>query len=145
MVDGNAGLPPKRRIEFRVGIHGGDVVGERWRPDGRRRHTSSPPAPAVRPVSRRQDAINIAGRDTIPSTELELSGRGTSARQQSAAVENRMEHLSKLIDADNPLLGKSADQFGYVVPDLEQAIKGWIDQGVGPWFTAGPVVVTDNK
>jgi hypothetical protein len=56
-----------------------------------------------------------------------------------------MEHLSKLIDADNPLLGKSADQFGYVVPDLEQAIKGWIDQGVGPWFTAGPVVVTDNK
>jgi Glyoxalase/Bleomycin resistance protein/Dioxygenase superfamily len=56
-----------------------------------------------------------------------------------------MEHLNKPIDADNPLLGKSADQFGYVVPDLEQAIKGWIDQGVGPWFTAGPVVVTDYK
>jgi Glyoxalase/Bleomycin resistance protein/Dioxygenase superfamily len=56
-----------------------------------------------------------------------------------------MEHLSKLIDADNPLLGKKADQFGYVVPDLEQAIMGWIDQGVGPWFTAGPVVVTDYK
>ncbi len=56
-----------------------------------------------------------------------------------------MEHLSKLIDADNPMLGKSADQFGYVVPDLEQAIKGWIDQGVGPWLTVGPVVVTDNK
>jgi hypothetical protein len=56
-----------------------------------------------------------------------------------------MEHMSQLIDADNPLLGKSADQFGYVVSDLEQAIKGWIDQGVGPWFTAGPVVVTDYK
>jgi hypothetical protein len=56
-----------------------------------------------------------------------------------------MEHLSKPIDADNPMLGKSADQFGYVVPDLEQAIKGWIDQGVGPWLTVGPVVVTDNK
>ena len=56
-----------------------------------------------------------------------------------------MEHLSKLIDADNPLLGKSADQLGYVVPDLEQAIKCWIDQGVGPWLTVGPVVVTDNK
>jgi hypothetical protein len=56
-----------------------------------------------------------------------------------------MEHLSKLIDADSPLLEKKADQFGYVVPDLEQAIKGWIDQGVGPWFTAGPVVVTDYK
>jgi Glyoxalase/Bleomycin resistance protein/Dioxygenase superfamily len=56
-----------------------------------------------------------------------------------------MEHLSKLIDADSPLLEKKADQFGYVVPDLEQAIKGWIDQGVGPWFTVGPVVVTDYK
>ena len=56
-----------------------------------------------------------------------------------------MEHLSKLIDADNPLLEKKADQFGYVVPDLKQAIKGWIDRGVGPWFTVGPVVVTDYK
>ena len=56
-----------------------------------------------------------------------------------------MEHLTKLIDANNPLLGKDADQFGYVVPDLEQAIKGWIDQGVGPWLTVGPVVVADNK
>jgi len=54
-----------------------------------------------------------------------------------------MEHLSKLNDADNPLLEKGADQFGYVVPDLEQAIKDWIDQGVGPWFTVGPLVVTD--
>ena len=56
-----------------------------------------------------------------------------------------MEHFSKLINPDNPFLGKSADQLGYVVPDLEQAIKSWIDQGVGPWFTAGPVVVTDYK
>ena len=56
-----------------------------------------------------------------------------------------MERLSKPIDADIPLLEKSADQLGYVVPDLEQAIKGWIDQGIGPWLTIGPVVVTDNK
>jgi len=56
-----------------------------------------------------------------------------------------MERLSKPIDADIPLLEKSADQLGYVVPDLEQAIKGWIDQGIGPWLTVGPVVVTDNK
>ena len=28
MVERNAGLPPKRRIEFRVGIHLGDVVEE---------------------------------------------------------------------------------------------------------------------
>ena len=56
-----------------------------------------------------------------------------------------MERLSKPIDADIPLLEKSADQLGYVVPDLEQAIRGWIDQGIGPWLTIGPVVVTDNK
>ena len=28
MVERNAGLPPERRIEFRVGIHVGDVVEE---------------------------------------------------------------------------------------------------------------------
>ena len=56
-----------------------------------------------------------------------------------------MKHLGRLFDADNPLLGKAADQLGYVVPDLEQAMMGWIDRGVGPWLTVGPVVVTDNK
>ena len=28
MIERNAGLPPERRIEFRVGIHLGDVVEE---------------------------------------------------------------------------------------------------------------------
>ena len=38
LVERNAGLPPERRIEFRVGIHLGDVVEEaRRRSDGRRR------------------------------------------------------------------------------------------------------------
>ena len=38
MVERNAGVPPERRIEFRVGIHLGDVVEEsRRRSDGRRR------------------------------------------------------------------------------------------------------------
>ena len=38
MIERNAGLPPERRIEFRVGIHLGDVVEEsRRRSDGRRR------------------------------------------------------------------------------------------------------------
>ena len=53
--------------------------------------------------------------------------------------------VSQPPDPPIPMLGKSADQFGYVVPDLGQAIKRWIDQGVGPWLTVGPVVVTDNK
>ena len=38
LIERNAGVPPERRIEFRVGIHLGDVVEEaRRRPDGRRR------------------------------------------------------------------------------------------------------------
>ena len=44
MVERNAGAPPERRIEFRIGIHLGDVVEERRRrPHGRRRqHRGSP-------------------------------------------------------------------------------------------------------
>lgn len=30
-----------------------------------------------------------------------------------------------------------ADQLGFVVPDLEQAITGWLEKGVGPWLTLG--------
>ncbi len=38
MIERNAGMPPERRIEFRVGIHLGDVVEEsRRRSHGRRR------------------------------------------------------------------------------------------------------------
>ena len=38
MVERNAGVPPEKRIEFRVGIHLGDVVEEvRRRSHGRRR------------------------------------------------------------------------------------------------------------
>ena len=38
MVERNAGLPPERRIEFRIGIHLGDVVEESdGDPHGRRR------------------------------------------------------------------------------------------------------------
>ena len=43
MAERNAGLPPERRIEFRVGIHLGDVVEESRRPDGRRRQYRSAP------------------------------------------------------------------------------------------------------
>ena len=38
MIERNAGVPAERRIEFRIGVHLGDVVEEsRRRPDGRRR------------------------------------------------------------------------------------------------------------
>jgi adenylate cyclase len=37
VAERNAGLPPERRIEFRVGIHLGDVVEEADGSDGRRR------------------------------------------------------------------------------------------------------------
>ena len=48
MIERNAGLPPERRIEFRVGIHLGDVVEEsRRRPDGRRRQYRRAAAKAV--------------------------------------------------------------------------------------------------
>ena len=42
MVERNAGVPPEKRIEFRVGIHVGDVVEESERPHGRRRQHRRP-------------------------------------------------------------------------------------------------------
>ncbi len=36
---------------------------------------------------------------------------------------------------------RSIDQLGFVVPDLEKAIKGWLELGVGPWFTVGGAVL----
>lgn len=37
------------------------------------------------------------------------------------------------------------DQLGFVVPDLEKAIKGWLELGVGPWFTMGGAVLEDSE
>ena len=43
MVERNAGVPPERRIEFRIGIHLGRCSrGKRRRPDGRRRQHRCP-------------------------------------------------------------------------------------------------------
>ena len=43
MIERNAGLPPERRIEFRVGIHLATCRGERWRLDRRQRqHCRAP-------------------------------------------------------------------------------------------------------
>ena len=66
MVERNAGLPPERRIEFRVGIHVGGMVEESdgdLMGDGvilrRRLHRHFGRFLAA------QDAINIPGRETI--------------------------------------------------------------------------------
>ncbi|HEX8800705.1 MAG TPA: VOC family protein, partial [Terriglobales bacterium] len=50
-------------------------------------------------------------------------------------MKNASDLQNKL--GDQPFT-KRPDQFGFVVPDLHQAIKDWLDQGVGPWFTLGP-------
>ena len=50
MVERNAGLPSERRIEFRVGIHLGDVVEESDGDlDGRRRERRGPSWEGIRP------------------------------------------------------------------------------------------------
>jgi adenylate cyclase len=58
MIERNAGLPPERRIEFRVGIHLGDVVEES---DG----------------DLMGDSVNIAPRDwKVCQARCHLSFRG---------------------------------------------------------------------
>ncbi len=37
------------------------------------------------------------------------------------------------------------DQLGFVVPDLEKAIRGWLELGVGPWFTMGGAVLEGSE
>jgi hypothetical protein len=50
MVERNAGLPPEKRIEFRVGIHLGDVVEEE---DGDLPFTPPAAPPCARPSQTR--------------------------------------------------------------------------------------------
>ncbi len=67
MVERNAGLPPERRIEFRVGIHLGDVVEES---DG----------------DLMGDGVNIAARlEGICQAGRDLSLRGRLSASQGAA------------------------------------------------------------
>jgi class 3 adenylate cyclase len=70
MVERNAGLPPERRIEFRVGIHLGDVVEEN---DG----------------DLMGDGVNIAARlegiaeQRDARSEMEVSPAGQPSHSQS--------------------------------------------------------------
>jgi hypothetical protein len=46
---------------------------------------------------------------------------------------------------DRQPFAQKVDQLGNVVPDLEQAMKWWLERGVGPWFTLGPALMEHNE
>ena len=71
MVERNAGLPPERRIEFRVGIHLGDVVEEA---DG------DLMGDGVN-IAARFEGVAKAGRDLSLRTRL-LAGQGSARRRR---------------------------------------------------------------
>ena len=72
MIERNAGLPPERRIEFRVGIHLGDVVEES---DG----------------DLMGDSVNIAARSKLPPS------RGSSLFAKTIATALDRTSLSQVI------------------------------------------------
>ena len=83
LIERNAGVPPERRIEFRVGIHLGDVVEEsRRRSDGRRRQYR-------RAVGRHRQA----GRDLSVRGRLS-AGEGTGSIWQSSNSAKRNSRTS---------------------------------------------------
>jgi class 3 adenylate cyclase len=75
MVERNAGLPPERRIEFRIGIHVGDVVEES---DGDLRATAS--------TSRRASKASLRlARSVSPRTPIVRSRGGSISPSQTSA------------------------------------------------------------
>ena len=82
MVERNAGVPPERRIEFRVGVHLGDVVEEaRRRSDGRRSQY------------RRAAGRHRRARRDLPLRASLLAGQGTArSRRQRSRSEPAQEH-----------------------------------------------------
>jgi glyoxalase/bleomycin resistance protein/dioxygenase superfamily protein len=47
--------------------------------------------------------------------------------------------------SDSQPFANKVDQLGNVVPDLEPAIKWWLERGVGPWYTLGPGLLEHNE
>ena len=82
LIERNAGVPPERRIEFRVGIHLGDVVEEsRRRSDGRRRQ--------YRRAARRHLQ---AGRDLSFGGRLSAGEGAARSRGQRSRPDPAQEH-----------------------------------------------------
>jgi len=48
-------------------------------------------------------------------------------------------------EATTQAFAQKASQLGNVVPDLEPAMKWWLERGVGPWFTLGPGLLEHNE
>ncbi len=97
MVERNAGVAPDKRIEFRIGIHLGDVVEEsRRRPYGRwgqhrlaaRGRSASPAgfASRARPMSRSEIGSRKASSISARSSSRTSPGRCASMRCSPAAI-----------------------------------------------------------
>ena len=86
MVERNAGLPQERRIEFRVGIHLGDVVEEsRRRSHGRRRQYRRATG---RHLQARRD-LSLRGRLSAGEGAARSRGQPISARPNSRTSPSR--------------------------------------------------------
>ena len=87
MVERNAGVPDDRRIEFRIGIHLGDVVEEsRRRSDGRRRQYRR----AARGHRRAGRDLSVRGRLPSGSATRSMSRLPISARRNSRTLREPM-------------------------------------------------------
>ena len=85
MVERNAGLPPDKRIEFRVGVHLGDVVEES---DGDLMATASTLPRVLR-------ASPSLGRSAFPRTPIDKSNSGLTSRSAISARRSLRTSLSR--------------------------------------------------
>ena len=103
MIERNAGVAPERRIEFRVGVHLGDVVEEsRRRPDGRRRQYRRPAGGHRR-----------AGRDCLSGEAYRQVRRGGDLRSNLGP--NQLKNIAQPIRVYSL---KSAARPGATAPTL---------------------------
>ena len=86
MVERNAGVPPDRRIEFRVGIHLGDVVEES---DGDLMGDGVNIAARLEGIARARRDLSLRGR--LPSGEGAARSRGHRSRPDPAQEHRRAD------------------------------------------------------
>jgi hypothetical protein len=100
MVERNAEVAPDKRIEFRIGIHLGDVVEESDRLDGRRREYRRSP------TRRRQTRNDLPFRASLLAGQGAARPRGDRSRQ-NAAEELRRAGSSRGLVALEPKRAKA--------------------------------------